>query len=114
MIMNFKLSDIKVGNKATIGNVEVGIQYKPGELVGEYKLFRQIVKELPEVFADLADGCMAVDSLDKAFDKVADANIAGDPESKVSAVNNVLNAVSNIRQKFTGKTEDNNIEEEAI
>lgn len=101
MKINLKFNDIKVGNDTSVGNIEVGIQYNPGELVGEYKLFRQVLKELPDMFADLADGMVTVDEMDKAFDTVTDANIANNPELKASAVNNVANLVNNIRTRFT-------------
>lgn len=113
MKFGFKLSDIKVGDKATIGNVEVNVQYNPGEMIGEYKLFRKALGELPEIVADLGNGALAFDKMDKAFDDVSKAQHAegATEESKQSAINQVMEVIKSLRVDNTGKTVEQEIAE---
>jgi hypothetical protein len=99
MKLGFTLRDIKVGEKATIGEVSINVQYSAEELVSEYTLFKQALKELPEIVADLGAGALAFDKMDKAFDGLLESKIAegATEESKQSAINKVMTVVSELK-----------------
>lgn len=102
MKVGFILKDIKVGEKATVGEVNIQVQYNAGELVGEYDLLKKVVKELPGVVADLGNGAMAFEELDQEMSKYVTTKI--NPESteeiKVSAIMKVVSAIKDIRARY--------------
>lgn len=103
MKVGFILKDIKVGEKTTVGEVNIQVQYTAGELIGEYELLKRAVKELPEVVADLGNGAMAFEEMDQEMSKYVTTKI--NPEStediKVSAIMKVVSAIKNIRSRYT-------------
>lgn len=109
MKLGFTLKDIKVGDKATIGEVSINVQYAPGELVGEYELIKRAMKELPEMVADLGTGAMAFEEMDQAFDGYVTTKV--NPESteevKTGAIYKVISAINNIKNNYAEKAEEN-------
>lgn len=111
MKFGFTFKDITIGDKATIGEVSVNMQYDAKELVEEYSLVRKIVKEIPEIVADLGAGFTAFDAMDKAFDDLATARYAEDAteESKQSAINKVMEVIKSFKVDNTGKPEEKEV-----
>ena len=92
MKIGFTLKDINVSDKATIGEVNIQVQYQAGELEGEYKLFRQVLKEIPEIVADLGEGATAFGEMDNAVNEAqtSGANII---DTMKIAINKIRQAV---------------------
>lgn len=102
---------IKLGNveykEIKLENIEVNVQYTAEELVTEFDLVKRIVKELPEMIADLGTGAMAFKELYEAFDGMSremhkeDATV----DSKATASNFVLTAINKIKSTYISKEE---------
>ena len=99
MKLGLTLKDTTIGEKAKIGEITINVQYTAEEIVGEYALVREVLKELPEIVADLGAGAMAFDKMDKAFDDLSDARYAENAteESKTSAFNKVMDVIKSLR-----------------
>ena len=99
MKLGLTLKDITVGDKATIGEVSINMQYNSSELVENYALIRRIVKDIPAIVADLGEGAMAFQEMDKAFDGLVTTRYAEDAteESKQSAINKVLEVIKSLK-----------------
>lgn len=103
MKFGFTLKDIKVGDKATVGEITVNMQYDAKELVEEYGLIRKIIREIPETVADLGAGAVAFEQMDKAFDGMSDyrrtefSNEEIEEGEKQSAINNIMAVVNSLR-----------------
>lgn len=110
MKIGFILKDIKIGDKANIGEVNIQVQYSAGELVGEYELFKRVIKEVPEVVADLGEGAIAFEKMDKAFNDISTARCSEEnaEEVKKSAVNKVMDVVNSLRNANAEQRPDNN------
>ena len=99
MKFGFVLKNITVGDKATIGEMSINVQYNPGEMVGEYELLKRALKEVPEIVADLGTGAVAFDKMDQAFDGLTNAkrDENATEETKQSAINKVMSVISSLR-----------------
>lgn len=105
MKLGFTLKDITVGDKATIGEVSINMQYNSSELVEEYALIRRIVKDIPAIVADLGEGAMAFEEMDEAFDGMSKARRAEEnvEEVKLTAINKVMEVVNKIKSTLPVK-----------
>lgn len=99
MKLGFTFKDIKVGDKANIGEINIQVQYAPGEMVGEYELFKRALKEIPEIVGDLGAGAIAFDEMDEAMNTLADAKTAegATTETNTTARNLVKNLIASIK-----------------
>lgn len=116
MKLGFTLKDITVGDKATVGEVSINMQYNSSELVEEYALIRKIVKDIPAIVADLGEGAMAFDQMDKAFDGLVTARYAEDAteETQASAINKVLEVIKSFKVNSETKTKTTTEEKEVV
>lgn len=74
MKMNFKLGNVEIEGKVKVSDIEIGIQYAPGELKGEYELFKTVLRELPQTLKDVAEGAKTFEKLDKDLNHLYDIN----------------------------------------
>lgn len=84
MKMNFKLGNIEIEGKTKISDIEIGIQYAPGELKGEYELFKTIMRELPQTLKDVAEGAKTFEKLDKELSDIYEDDIKIESHKNVS------------------------------
>lgn len=101
MKLGFTFKDIKVGDKSNIGEVNINVQYNPGEIAGGYKLFREILKDIPEVVAEIGTGAIAFQEMNEAFDKLAiHTTEETTPEERTEMKSNSLQLVKSAINKI--------------
>ena len=105
MKFGLTLKDIKVGDKANIGEVSINVQYTAEELVTEYALFKQILKELPEIVTDLGQAATTFEEVDGAFNKFNETNFNKEAteEARSGALNIVKSALKRIKSDYENK-----------
>lgn len=102
MKLGFKLGNIEYKD-VKFSNVEVNVQYSAEELVTEFNLVKRIIKEIPEIVADLATGALAFGEVDKVFSKYVTELETENDETKAAGMDLIKSAINKIKTELLPK-----------